>query len=130
MLPLTTVRMPFYELGRRAAELVLAQLRGEEVPEVVTMPTELIVRRSCGCFSQAVTADGARADRDRYPKSARWVSPSGGHRGPTGAHHHPDEAAMGMSTAELAPDWADRLLTAFISDVQGESADAFLIGAG
>ena len=31
-----------------------------------------------------------------------------------------------MPTAELAPDWADRLLTAFISEVQGESTDAFL----
>ena len=34
--------------------------------------------------------------------------------------------AIGTSTAELEPDWADRLLTAFISEVQGESIDAFL----
>ena len=63
-LPLTTVQTPFYELGRRAVELLLAQLRGEAVPEVVTMPTELIVRRSCGCFSEAVRPQSARADRD------------------------------------------------------------------
>jgi ABC-type sugar transport system substrate-binding protein len=53
-LPLTTVQPPFYALGFRAVELLLAQIRGEPAPEVVTLPTELVVRRSCGCFSEAM----------------------------------------------------------------------------
>jgi signal transduction histidine kinase/DNA-binding LacI/PurR family transcriptional regulator len=52
--PLTTVRQPVYEHGRRAAEVILARLQGETLSEVVTLPTELIVRQSCGCLSQAV----------------------------------------------------------------------------
>ena len=47
--PLTTVKVPFDEMGRRAVELVLAQLRGEPVPEQVIVPGRLIVRQSCGC---------------------------------------------------------------------------------
>jgi DNA-binding LacI/PurR family transcriptional regulator len=50
-LPLTTVRTPFYELGWRAVELVLAQLDGQPVADVEVRPTELVVRRSCGCLA-------------------------------------------------------------------------------
>src|SRR5206468_1746580 len=53
LLPLTTVRAPFYQLGWRAVELLLQRLGGQPVPDVVTIPTELVVRRSCGCFSSA-----------------------------------------------------------------------------
>jgi len=51
---LTTVRQPIYEQGKRAVEMLLALLAGEDVPEQVVLPTEMVVRRSCGCHSQAV----------------------------------------------------------------------------
>jgi signal transduction histidine kinase/DNA-binding LacI/PurR family transcriptional regulator len=49
-LSLTTVRAPFRELGYRAVEVALARIAGEPVPDVVTVPTELVVRHSCGCL--------------------------------------------------------------------------------
>jgi DNA-binding LacI/PurR family transcriptional regulator len=54
--PLTTVRQPVYELGRRAAEMLLAQLAGEAVPEYVLFPPEIVVRGSCGCALTDVTS--------------------------------------------------------------------------
>ncbi len=51
---LTTVRQPLHEQGRRAAELVLAQLLGETVPPQVSLRPQLIVRQSCGCLDAAV----------------------------------------------------------------------------
>jgi DNA-binding LacI/PurR family transcriptional regulator/anti-anti-sigma regulatory factor len=48
--PLTTVRLPIYALGSTAAELLLAQIAGQVVPDGIThVPTALIPRRSCGC---------------------------------------------------------------------------------
>lgn len=44
--PLTTVHVPHYELGERAAELLLAQLRGEGKPEQVLVDVSLVVRES------------------------------------------------------------------------------------
>ncbi|RME45827.1 MAG: LacI family transcriptional regulator [Chloroflexi bacterium] len=45
--PLTTVRQPAYELGRRAMEMVFALLEdGKDVPNVV-LKGELVVRQSC-----------------------------------------------------------------------------------
>src|SRR5437867_3787744 len=52
-LGLTTVRAPFDVMGRHAVELALAQVRGQPVPPVTTIPTELVIRRSCGCFPAA-----------------------------------------------------------------------------
>jgi LacI family transcriptional regulator len=47
--PITVVAQPVIEVGRRAGELLLARLRGEDgPPRQVVLPTELVVRRSCG----------------------------------------------------------------------------------
>jgi DNA-binding LacI/PurR family transcriptional regulator len=44
--PLTTVRQPMKEMGRRAAEILLALLRGEVAKKNVTFSGELVVRES------------------------------------------------------------------------------------
>ena len=47
--PLTTVNEPDEEHGRRAAQMLVAMLNGEDIPEKhVTLHTRLIVRGSCG----------------------------------------------------------------------------------
>ena len=73
---LTTVRQPFYEMGRRASEILLAlveashpvnglnhngRMAGKPAPYLeepirIKMPTSLIVRTSCG-VSQRVTVE-------------------------------------------------------------------------
>jgi LacI family transcriptional regulator, galactose operon repressor len=48
--PLTTVRQPMLDLGRRAAELLRDRIsthRGEPLHEL--LPTEMVIRSSCGC---------------------------------------------------------------------------------
>ena len=45
--PLTTVRIPHHEMGRRAAEQLLAQIGGASVtPSRIVLPAELVVRLS------------------------------------------------------------------------------------
>lgn len=45
--PLTTVRQPIEEIGRRMTELLLSQLRGDDSPaSPVVLPTHLVVRAS------------------------------------------------------------------------------------
>ena len=47
----TLVRQPAAELGRRAAEMLFDRLEGQDHPEPrrLVLPTELVVRESCGC---------------------------------------------------------------------------------
>jgi len=60
---LTTVRQPLYELGRLAATRLHERIAGGPlVPEPLILPTELVLRSSCGCPEQdnrdAPWADG------------------------------------------------------------------------
>ncbi|MBS1885847.1 MAG: LacI family DNA-binding transcriptional regulator [Actinobacteria bacterium] len=57
--PITVVAQPVIEVGRRAGELLLDRLRGDDgPPRQVVLPTELVVRSSCG-------AGGAQPSRRR-----------------------------------------------------------------
>ncbi len=47
--PLTTVRLPAYEQGRRAAELLIRLINEENVAQTqILLDTELVIRESCG----------------------------------------------------------------------------------
>lgn len=46
---LTTVSAPTEEVGAAAVRQLLARERGEDVTPLVLLPTQVIVRRSCGC---------------------------------------------------------------------------------
>ncbi len=48
--PLTTVRQPAYEVGKAAARKLIAHIENKkESVENLTIKTELVIRKSCGC---------------------------------------------------------------------------------
>ena len=49
--PLTTVHQPLYEMGRTAASMVMAAVRGESIAPRVELPTTLVIRDSSGARS-------------------------------------------------------------------------------
>ena len=50
---LTTVRAPTERAGRVAAEQLSKLFKGETVEREILLPTEIVLRRSCGCNPQA-----------------------------------------------------------------------------
>ena len=66
----TTVRAPFLEMGFRAAELAVALVKGQPTREHQTLPTELIVRRSCGCLPSGLGDHAPAHDRLSINESA------------------------------------------------------------
>ena len=48
--PLTTVRQPMKEMGEKAVELIIKELRSKNhiEPQMIILKTELIIRESCG----------------------------------------------------------------------------------
>lgn len=48
--PLTTVRQPAYEVGKRAAQQLFGHIEGKlRTPDEIVIKTEQVVRHSCGC---------------------------------------------------------------------------------
>jgi signal transduction histidine kinase/DNA-binding LacI/PurR family transcriptional regulator/AraC-like DNA-binding protein len=111
--PLTTVPIPIYEVGRKAAETLLTILEGQKVlDQAVDVPSDrLIVRQSCGCLdpkvAQVVVGSAARTGaveplrvdlaRQRESILAGMIQ------------------AADDSVAYLAPGWAERLLDSFVT---------------
>lgn len=46
---LTTVHAPTEQVGQEAVKLLLALIDGQPAAEMVLLPTDLVLRRSCGC---------------------------------------------------------------------------------
>ena len=54
---LTTVRQPMRELGEEAVRLLLARIADPDAPrQSVELPTQTVIRRSCGCRSRPLRA--------------------------------------------------------------------------
>ncbi len=116
---LTTVRQPLYEQGFQATESLLEQLHGASGRQRLTLHTELVMRRSCGCFSQSATA---------YQESL--IPPSQlGHTN-TAAQVRPlalsamQHASRGLRT--MTPDWNAKLFDSFLDDLEGSDSSRFL----
>lgn len=52
--PLTTVHQSFYEQGQQVFKMLMHRMEGESIPQVTKVPTNLIVRWSCGCLPETV----------------------------------------------------------------------------
>jgi DNA-binding LacI/PurR family transcriptional regulator len=63
--PLTTIRMPFVDMGRAAARNLLALIAGEKPPKLSILPHELIVRQSVAApaTARSVKTHRLRANR-------------------------------------------------------------------
>jgi DNA-binding LacI/PurR family transcriptional regulator/signal transduction histidine kinase/ActR/RegA family two-component response regulator len=105
---MTTVRQPVFEMGMQAAEWLAAAWRGETLPALMTLPTEPVLRESCGC--DPLEGLGPRSRR-------------------SGARAEPGEtkdelAALLRGTlgdARQSAAWADRLSQALDSERSGQS---------
>lgn len=53
--PLTTVRAPTQEVGRTAARLLFDLIKDLPADAITLLPTEIIIRRSCGCLHEMTT---------------------------------------------------------------------------
>ncbi len=121
---LTTVRQPLHEQGRRAVELLCAKIRGEAVPEQVTLHTEIVTRQSCGCSWRWARRDVAY---EPTPPSVTYEIVGAGEAPAPPAQPlvtlRRAQAIAEMPRAARAPDldpgWAAIVFDAFTADLEG-----------
>jgi DNA-binding LacI/PurR family transcriptional regulator len=67
---LTTIRQSGSLLGETAVDALVGMLNGsKKIKKTVILPTELVVRASCGCVAQP-------EQPDQFPVNARQVAPT------------------------------------------------------
>lgn len=115
--PLTTVRQPLYEQGLQAANIACAMLRGVHVEGHVTLHTELVQRRSCGCFSQAAPLSIPVPASPATPILSQAVA-----RRRERILAEMNQALRGMARS-LAADWHVHLLDEFVSDIEWRGSE-------
>ena len=115
---LTTVRQSMFALGVQAITLLLAKIAGEKIPLEVLLPTELIIRQSCGCpdpaVARTITTTSAQA---RQPAETVLIAQR---------EQIIAEAAALLDVPEEAGAWLASLLAAFATDIKDETAGVFM----
>jgi signal transduction histidine kinase/DNA-binding LacI/PurR family transcriptional regulator/AraC-like DNA-binding protein len=113
--PLTTVDLPFNEQGSKAMDVLLQQLAGESVPALITLPSKLIVRQSCGCQSEAIALASFSPSEGKLGKGRGEVKLEDVRAG----------CLLEMDASILNPEktkgWTESIFDAFIRDVEGPS---------
>jgi DNA-binding LacI/PurR family transcriptional regulator/signal transduction histidine kinase len=120
--PLTTVRQPLHEQGRRAAETLFELLAGRDVPDRITLPTELVVRQSCRCPSQTVL----QAETTPVP----WIGATLNFALAAQRSRILLDMAQTAVPKGVEPQWAEKLLDSFAADLLGKSPGTFLPALG
>lgn len=110
--PLTTVPIPIYEMGRQAAETLLAKMTGQKVPDqAIDVPSNrLIVRQSCGCLDPKVTQVVAGPVVKIGVAEPLEVSLAGQRESMVA-----EMVRASDSTDGLATNWAERLFDSFLA---------------
>ncbi len=125
--PLTTVPTRMKERGRMAVRLLMAQIAGEKVPDLVTLPARVRLRLSCGCPDPQVIEAGKADDAAGLPAGflvgfPENVREQAGSQEILAALRSEIITQMehSLDLEDAPPDWAGSLLDAFLSDLGAE----------
>ncbi len=116
--PLTTLKQPLDKQGREALRSILDALQFAGKPGVVRLPTELVLRRSCGCQGPVPETTHSRPPEQQLSFEAALMvrrqrildSMMRAARGSFGA---------------AGKDWQNRLFNALVADARGAQPASF-----
>ena len=121
--PLTTVHQPFHRLGTQAVHQLIARMDGAE-PTHTVLPTELVVRRSCGCLEGMGQLQLSAEDLRRRGGRGFSMALLERREKILAEIRHATRGRVGG----LALGWETQLLGEFVDELTGRSPDAFRVG--
>jgi signal transduction histidine kinase/DNA-binding LacI/PurR family transcriptional regulator len=119
---LTTVRQPLHEQGYLAA-LSLFKLLNDNYDLITSIPTELIIRESCGCYSQNVSSCAACTTT---PVDTSLDEALADHEGEITAEVIDILTGISPGIDKLAKGWSEKSLLALAKSCKLSSADVFI----
>jgi signal transduction histidine kinase/DNA-binding LacI/PurR family transcriptional regulator/AraC-like DNA-binding protein len=125
---LTTVRTPWYEMGSKSVDMLLAKINGESLPKEIKLQTDLILGQSCGCLSLSTSPDQSSLWQGWIGESIELhpiVPDQEGVRFGLLAEMH-RKVILTDAAQGLEEDWLEQLVNAFLSDVFGKKTFTFI----
>ena len=116
--PLTSVSMAFHEQGERAIEMLVMRLAGQPLPQQMVLPTQLVIRQSCGCPDQAMILADSQPGSSVKSTSLQTLTALG--------REATDEMVRVLGAARETPAAFAQLVEAFCADLQSEGKTSFL----
>jgi GAF domain-containing protein/ABC-type sugar transport system substrate-binding protein len=117
--PLTTIKKPFFEVGKRLVELAVEAASGRIIPENTLIPTQLIIRQSCGCIDPAIiqaSLDKTQPSQEKFDiiintRRANFIA----------------EIVSGMQAAAPTsdPTKIQKMAESFVNEIAGETSGDF-----
>ena len=119
---LTTVRQPLYEQAYMATMMLMDLIAGKPIPERVELPTQPIVRQSCGCLPHSVQLAGRVELRDKHlqPVVQRrdWFVET--------MLDAIEESNVNNPNKELLSRWVAQVVDGFLHDLEHDDSNLFL----
>jgi methyl-accepting chemotaxis protein/DNA-binding LacI/PurR family transcriptional regulator len=117
--PMTTIRSSFYDVARNGTHKLLRKLNGEQIPNGVEVtPTELIIRRSCGCLPDSIHHASTRDLMNLKKNLPRKVNLD---------NLYTEMAALlGEKAGKLPINWQETLWNAFCAGIKSNNVSSFI----
>ena len=112
--PLTTVNQPLFDLGTSAVDMLYKLIRGEKISQSNILEAKLIIRQSCGCFSQLTDKEKINNAIIEKGKEISTIS---------------EEEVLDYLAPNLNHSYADdtrELIKSFCTDINTKSSISFL----
>ncbi len=116
--PLTTIPFPLRIRGERAITALLAKIRPHNLLPQVILPTDIVIRRSCGCFALPMTQIAVELSRLPAKTLSAFTA--------TSRESLLSELARFVSQPVVAAPWLEQLVDALYCDLTESDRKNFL----
>lgn len=117
--PLTTVRSSFYDVARYGTQKLIRMLNGETIANVTEVtPTELIIRRSCGCLPESILNASSSSGKGMKSLFLKRFNPD-----QLAAEVH---KLLGEKASLLPKHWVESLWQSLCSSIEAKKPEEYL----
>ncbi len=123
--PLTTVRQPLHALGKQAIDIIHQKLQGEDTPDLITIPAELVIRQSCGCtLVQQINLRSSTLEAQNQPEGTSLMDQR------ENILEQMQQSAISNQLnhqVKIDPKWAADLFDAFVAELEQTETGHFYV---
>jgi len=117
--PMTTIRASFYSVARKGTHKLISKLNGENIPnETEVMPSDLVVRRSCGCLPDSILHASTGKTRNGLVRLFGKVDQV--------ACDREMQEIIGEKSAALSKEWQSNLWNSLYSGLKSKNVNDFI----